>query len=147
MRYFTSVVDCYHAVELSWSDFIVVRQRNETSSRLIAFGRLFSSYILRDGEKLGGRLGDWSAENATNVAYFISHSSKYAYIQDWMEIRSWFSRQEPSVQAMLVKARAWFQRSSRRNMHNWSASFGSLICCDLNHGTVVMMVHVDHSDC
>jgi len=147
MRYFTSAVSVYHTAELSWSDFESVKTRNETSISLREYGRLFSAYILREGDKPGSRLGDYSLETALNVAFFVSYASKYADYQEWAKVRCWFRSHEPSVQNMLVKARIWFQTATRANKSFNITPFGALVTADLNTGAVVLMVHIDHSDC
>jgi len=162
MRNFTSVVPASMIQEFSWCDFASVKfSEIEVGSNLHSFGIKVSGYILTDCIRLNtSRLGDYSLENAANVAFFMAHSSKYASFQDWTLVRAWFGDQTPAVQATLVKARIWFQQgvrqmSTRPKTEMLGAtlividkgSFGALVLADLNTGAVVMAMHVDHSDC
>jgi hypothetical protein len=94
-------------------------------------------------------MGDYDLENAKRFAYFVSHASNRALYQDWVSIRSWFGSQTPAIQAVLLKARVWYQNGARRmaRANGDLTTFGSLVLHDLNTGTVVLATHVDHSDC
>jgi hypothetical protein len=145
MRYFASTVGACHTTIFSWSDFTVSKSYLETNAMLQSFfGDVVRGILPDPGERTVAEV----REKAMKMAFFTSYSSKYANYSDWTSVRSWFSSLEPSEQAILVKARRWFQNGCRRNSQTWYLStFGSLVLADLTTGAVAMATHVDHSDC
>jgi len=150
MRYFTTTVPTQATVEFSWGDFLAVRTASEIPYQLKAYSRLISGYVLLDGLAKGdGRIGDWDEENATKIAFFIAHQSRFAVYQEWTEVRAWFRNQQPAVQRSLLRVRIWFQTAARtERTRPWNAiPHGMAIWADLSTGAVIVATHVDHSDC